>query len=159
MSNTLTRRAFLKGTAAIAGTTLLPTCAFAESAAVETEEETPVAAGDMPSAVIDRFVTRPGEGEAFLAYFTQKHAESFPDCGLTNPRTLVFPPVWLKDSSNEIDIIWDFHGSNAFWGVYNSSTRFDPETIAFWKDINSRVESHDRLFCGDAEKLEAMNHV
>ncbi len=156
MSNILSGRAFAKETSASTETTVLKMSASSDAG--KTEDESP-SAGDMPSAVIDRFVARPGDGEAFLAYFTRRHAESFPDCGLTNPRTLIFPPVWLKDSSNEIIIIWDFHGSNAFWGTYNRATRFDPDTITFWKDINSRVEFHDRLFCGDAEKLEAMNHV
>ena len=88
----------------------------------------------------------------------ENHAPFVEASALAHQRTLVFPPVWLKEESNTIDVIWEMQGSNMFWGFY-SGMRGNPDWLAFWKEAKSRVLFHDRMFCGDAEKLEAMNNV
>lgn len=164
----LSRRSFIKGTAAAAaGVAMLGVNGIAQAnaeAAPSTQPETeaapaaPVAPGDISVTVIDRFVTRPGDGEAFLAWFMENHAPYVEASALTHERTLVFPPVWLKEESNTIEIMWQMQGSNMFWGAY-TAMRANPDWLAFWKDAKDRVISHDRMFCGNAENLEAMNHV
>lgn len=171
MSKDITRRNFLKGTAAtFAGITMLGmnsiTFADAEVAEQATEQAVEQAVqqhaslnpGEIPTTVIDRFVTKPGEGKEFLAWFMKNHAPFVEASALAHQRTLVFPAVWLKEESNSIDVIWEMQGSNMFWGFY-TAMRSNPDWLAFWQEAKSRVLFHDRMFCGDAEKLEAMNNV
>ena len=159
VSKDITRRDFLKGTAAtMAGVTMLGmnSVAFAEAEAAE--QAAPLTPGEIPTTVIDHFVAKPGEGKEFLAWFMENHAKFVEPSALAHQRTLVFPAVWLKEESNTIDVIWEMQGSNMFWGFY-SAMRGNPEWLAFWQEAKSRVLFHDRMFCGDAEKLEAMNNV
>lgn len=156
----MTRRDFLKGTAAtVAGVTMLGMngVALAEAEAAE-QEAAPLTPGEIPTTVIDRFVTKPGEGKEFLDWFMENHAPFVEASALAHQRTLVFPPVWLKEESNTIDVVWEMQGSNMFWGFY-SGMRANADWLAFWQEAKSRVVSHDRMFYGDAEKLEAMNNV
>lgn len=157
----LTRRSFLKGSVVTAGTAILATTglisASAEGeAAVEAAELAP---GDIPVLVIDEFVTRPGEGKEFLEWFLAAYAETAEAAGLVLKDKLVFPPCWLPEASNKIQVVWEMQGGNAFWGIYNRATRSVPGTIEFWKTVNEKVEHHDRCFYGKAEDLEAMNNV
>lgn len=156
----MTRRDFLKGTAAtVAGVTMLGMngVAIAETAASAQAE--PLTPGEIPTTVIDRFVTKPGEGKEFLAWFMEKHAPFVEASALVHQRTLVFPPLWLKEESNTIDIIWEMQGSNMFWAAYSNMRNNYPDWVAFWQEAKSKVVSHDRMFYGDAEKVEAMNNV
>ena len=160
--SSISRRDFLKGSAAAAGSALLASTgmmsAFAEGeeAAAEAVELAP---GDIPALVIDEFVTKPGEGKEFLDYFLESYAATAEAAGLTLKSKLVFPPCWLPEASNKIMVIWEMQGGNGFWGIYNRATRFDPNSIPYWQDIRSRVISQDRIICGNADDLEAMNNV
>jgi len=160
VSKDITRRDFLKGTAAtMAGVTMLGmnSVAFAEAEAAE--QAAPQTPGEIPTTVIDRFVAKPGEGKEFLAWFMENHKKFEEPSALAHQRTLVFPPLWLKEESNTIEVIWEMQGSNMFWGAYSNMRNNYPDWIEFWKEVKSRVVSHDRTFYGDAEKLEAMNNV
>lgn len=158
MSINITRRDFIKGTAiSAAGIGLLGIdgIAIADDVAQETTPATP---GSIPAYVIDRFVTKPGEGKEFLEYFMQNYAKYAEIAKFSYSRTLVSPPVWLKEGSNEVYVIWNHGGGDAFWAYY-STIRYDSEFRAFWEDVKTRVEYHDRLFCGDIENVEAMSNV
>lgn len=160
VSKDITRRDFLKGTAAtMAGVTMLGMNGVAFAEAEAAEQAAPLTPGEIPTTVIDRFVTKPGEGKEFLAWFMENHAKFVEPSALAHQRTLVFPAVWLKEESNTIDVIWEMQGSNMFWGFYSMMRNTQPEWLEFWKEAKSRVLFHDRMFCGDAEKLEAMNNV
>lgn len=164
MNKEFTRRDFIKGTAAgIAGVSLLGAASLVSAAegenALGAEAKAELAPGDIPVLVVDHFVAKPGEGKAFLEYFLANYQAAAEAAGLTLKRTLVSPPIWFKDMSNTIEVVWEMQGGNAFWGVYNAATRYDPKSIEFWADIKGRVEYHDRMYLGNAEELEAMNNV
>lgn len=161
MSKDITRRDFLKGTAAtVASVTLLgaSSVSMAEEAEPAAEQAASLTPGEIPTTVIDRIVTKPGDGKAFLDWFMKNHAPFVEASALSHQRTLVFPPVWLKEESNTIDVVWEMQGSNMFWGFY-SGMRANPDWLSFWREVKARAVSHNRMFCGDAEKVEAMNNV
>ncbi len=160
MDNELSRRDFLKGSAAAVGSALLVSSGLAAGAFADEEAAAvELAPSDIPALVIDEFVCKPGEGKEFLEYYLEAYAPVAEAAGLTLKSKLVFPPCWLPEASNTIQVIWEMQGGNGFWGVYNRATRFDPNTIPFWADIRSRVISQDRRFFANVDEVEAMNNV
>lgn len=186
-TKSVSRRDFLKGSAALGATVVLSSltaCAAAdettaapETAAPETSapetsavqttaaEEQPtqaaateVSALDTPLYCIDRFVTKPGDGAAFLEYFLGEYLEKAQGYGMELKSRLVSPPIWLDNASNTIELVWGIAGFNG-WAAMVNASRYEPETLTWWPSVHERVLSHDRSYYANDMDLEVINNV
>lgn len=161
MKKGLTRRDFLKGASACAmGMAAMDILGRASIGLAEENEAeaAPVSALDTEIYCIDRFVTKPDQGKEFLEYFMGEYLEKAQSYGMTLKSTLVSPPLWLNNASNTVEIVWAIAGFNGWANMVNSS-RYQPETLAFWREVRTRVVSHDRSFFGNESDLEVLGNV
>lgn len=161
MNKGLSRRSFLKGASAMAmGIAAMDFLGRASIGLAEEsdEEVTPVSALDTEIYCIDRFVTKPEQGKEFLEFFMSEYLEKAQSYGMTLKSTLISPPLWLNNASNTVEIVWAISGFNGWANMVNSS-RYQQETLAFWREVRQRVISHDRSFFGNESDLEVLGNV
>lgn len=158
-ANIISRRSFLKGAGASAASlallSLLPGSAHAET----TEEATPeISPLDMEVYCVDRFVVKPGEGQDFLDFYMNGFKEKAESYGMVLKSTLVSPPVWLDNASNTIEVTWAIAGFNG-WAAMVNASRYDSDTLAFWREVRSKVLEQDRSYYAKEEDMEVINNV
>lgn len=159
MENTISRRDFLKsagaGTASLALLGLLPGTALAEEEVLQEEEGNVL---DKEIYCIDRFVTLPGEGKEFLSFYLEGYRNKAEAYGMTLKSTLVSPPVWLNNAPNTIEVTWGISGFNG-WAAMVNASRYDEETLAWWREIRTKVLEQDRSYYAKEEDMEGINNV
>lgn len=157
--NRISRRSFLKGAGASAASlallSLLPGTALAENAEPLPDEVSPL---DMEIYCVDRFVVKPGEGQDFLNFYMDGFKEKAEGYGMVLKSTLVSPPVWLNNAPNTIEVTWAIAGFNG-WAAMVNASRYDSDTLAFWREIRSKVFEQDRSYYAKEEDMEVLNNV
>ena len=93
-----------------------------------------------------------------MDYFLTKYRPKAESYGMKLESTLVSPPVWLKNSSNTVEIVWSMAGFNG-WAAMANASRYEPETISWWKEVNSLVISRDRSYFAKESDMEGLNNV
>lgn len=157
----ISRRSFLKysgaGIASLAIGSLMSHGAYAEptDGVSEIKEISPL---DMTVYCVDRFETKPGEGKAFLDYYMENFPEKAEQYGMKLESALVSPPVWLDNASNTIEVTWSIAGFNG-WAAMVNASRYQPETLAFWREVRSKLVSQDRSYYAKSEDMEMINNV
>lgn len=107
--------------------------------------------------IIDQIKTKPGKGEAFLKAYMEKYAAHAHD-RMKHEFTWVAPPMWLKDQSNTLYIIWSVQGAGAWWANSQQSRRIDAVT-QWWQDADKMVETRDRIFASDVADIASLTNV
>ena len=175
MKDAMSRRTFLKTASACAmGLSALnllgpASIGLAEAEAPVEETEAAAAEAQAPQSeldialgteiyCIDRFVTKPDQGQEFLTYFMENYLEKAESYGMVLKSTMVAPPVWLDNASNTIEIVWAIAGFNG-WAAMVNASRYNQETLDFWRNVRTRVVSHDRSFFGNESDLEVLGNV
>lgn len=162
MKKEMSRRDFLKGaslcTVGLGTLGLLGRASIGLAEEDAAAQEAPVSALDTEIYCIDRFTTKPNQGPDFLAYFLDNYLEKAQSYGMTLKGTLVSPPVWLDNASNTIELVWAINGFNG-WAAMVNASRYQPETLDFWREVRTRVVAHDRSFFGRESDLEVLGNV
>ena len=78
--------------------------------------------------------------------------------GMTLKSTLVSPPVWLDNASNTIEVTWAISGFNG-WAAMVNASRYDAETLAWWREVRGKVLEQDRSYYAKEEEMEVINNV
>lgn len=163
------RRGFLK-TAAVSGAALgslgiLGACTT-EGADAAANEESEAVVEQTPSAetssekvyIVDTYVPAVGDGKAFLDEYMEFLKPLEEAVGMTHVNTTVAPPIWLKDDSNTIQIVWTVDDiAVGAWAT--TPTRYNPEYIEWFAKIRKRVVSRDRSYYASEEYMEVLNNV
>src|SRR4051812_46085065 len=108
-------------------------------------------AGQEKIYIVDQITPKPGYGEAFLKAYMERYAQSARE-RMTHEFTWVAPPMWLKDQSNTLYIIWSVNGSGQWWGMSQQSRGID-EVTDWWKAADDMVDSRDRIFVSDVSDI------
>lgn len=108
-----------------------------------------------PIYVVDRVVTKPGDGEAFYRDYMETYAPVAEAYGATLASVLVAPPIWLPMDSNTITFTWKVAGVGGSWGI--AAPRAD--LYDWWKAVHERVVEQDRSYYADPADMEEICHV
>ena len=108
--------------------------------------------------VVDRIVTKPGDGEAFLNDYLTIYAPMAQACYAELVSTLVAPPIWMPNATNTLTFAWKVAGIGGCWGIA-SPLRSNPDALAWWDSVRERVVSQDRSYFAAPQDMEALNNV
>ena len=65
--------------------------------------------------ILDEMTAKPGQAEALLAAYMEKYAPAARERGMILVHRWVTPPLWLKEQSNTLYVIWTVQGAKAWW--------------------------------------------
>ncbi|WP_302961964.1 hypothetical protein [uncultured Adlercreutzia sp.] len=176
---TLSRRSFMAAgaCAGIASLGLLAGCAA--TADVPAAQEGPEEPAEEPAAdpepaptadlaetgdenviyIVDRLVTKPGEGKAVYDDFMATMKPLIEGAGWKFKRATVAPAMWLDTDSNVIEIEWTMADIVQEAWAYSSGTRYNPDYVQWWTDIRDRLVSNDRVYSAPESYMEVLNNV
>lgn len=176
----LSRRSFMAAGACAAVTSLgfLAGCSTETAAAPEAKEEQPkapeaetpapeaTAAENLPETgdenvvyIVDRLVTKPGEGKAVYDDFMTNMKPLIEGAGWKFKRATVTPAMWLDTDSNIIEIEWTMADIVQEAWAYSSGTRYNPEYVQWWLGVRERLVSNDRVYSASESYMEVLNNV
>lgn len=160
-TTTIDRRDFCAmvaaGSAALgAGCLLSASAAGAEEAVADADATGETAAVASPSIyIVDRIITKPGEGEAIY----NEYQETIVPWGLAHGgellSALVAPPIWLPMDSNVLTFTWKVAGIGGCW--FFDGDRYDIYDV--WTDLRQRVVEQDRSYFADPADFEELANV
>jgi hypothetical protein len=108
--------------------------------------------------ILDEVTPKAGRGEAFLAAYMTQYAPKARERGMTLVHSWVTPPLWLKEQSNTLYIIWSVQGARS-WGQMSFVGRRDPAVAGWWEEAEAMIEHRRRCFLSDVSELESLSHV
>ena len=108
--------------------------------------------------VLDKITPKAGQAEAFLKAYMEKYAPGARARDMTLEFTWITPPMWLKDQSNTLYIIWSVNGAGKWWGMSQKSRRI-PEVTAWWAEVDGMVVDRDRCFLANISDLAGLANV
>lgn len=147
IQNTCSRRDFMKLTGA-AGVSL---AALGSSVALADAPADGASAGGDTIYIVDRLHCKPATGKEIFDLYTERYIPGALERGMTLVTQTVQPPIWLEDevSNNTLTFVWSLQGMMG-WAAMVGVSRYDPqvsqELIAFWRDMDERLESRERTF-------------
>lgn len=121
----------------------------------------PVASADeaaaMPPAIyiVDRIVTKPGEGQAIYDEYQEKIVPWGQAHGGELLSALVAPPMWLPMDSNVLTFTWKVAGVGGCWFFDGDRG----EIYDTWTDLRERVVEQDRSYFADPADFEELANV
>ena len=107
---------------------------------------------------LDHLVAHPGRAEELLRFYMSDYAPQAKGRGLTLVHRWVTPPLWLREQSNELFVIWSVQGAQAWWDV-TRHRRADPSFLGFWAEAQPMIVSRRRLFLSHVDDVDSLNHV
>jgi hypothetical protein len=108
--------------------------------------------------ILDEVTVKPGQAQDFLAAYMERYAPAARERGMTLVHRWVTPPMWLKEQSNTLHIIWTVQGAPAWWGMSHQGRR-NPAVKAFWNSVEPLVEKRHRSFLSDVADVESICNV
>ena len=147
IQDTYSRRDFMRLTGA-AGLSL---AALSAPAALADEPADDAPAGGDTIYIVDRLHCKPATGKEIFDLYTERYVPGALERGMTLVTQTVQPPIWLEDevSNNTLTFVWSVPGMMG-WAAMVGVSRYDPqvsqELIAFWRDMDERLESRERTF-------------
>ncbi len=108
--------------------------------------------------ILDEMTAKPGQAEALLAAYMEKYAPAARERGMTLIHRWVTPPLWLREQSNTLYVIWTVQGAKAWWRMSFLGRR-DPAVTGWWEEAASMIETRRRCFLGDVADLESLSNV
>lgn len=171
----LSRRSFVGvgACATVASLGLLAGCITDTATAAEAKEEEAKAAEPEGAPVadsskveeenvvyiVDRLVTKPGEGKAVYDDFMENLKPIIEGAGWKFKRATVSPAMWLDTDSNIIEIEWTMADIVQEAWAYSSATRYNPEYVQWWIDIRDHLVSNDRVYSASVSYMEVLNNA
>lgn len=152
IQNTCSRRDFMKLTGA-AGVSL---AALSAPAALADEP-----AGGDTIYIVDRLYCKPATGKEIFDLYSERYIPGALERGMTLVAQTVQPPIWLEDevSNNTLTFVWSVPGMMG-WAAMVGVSRYDPqvsqELIAFWRDMDERLESRERTFSSPEDDVMSL---
>jgi hypothetical protein len=108
--------------------------------------------------IVDQVTTKPGKAQEFLDIYMADYAPGARERGMTLVHRWVSPPMWLKEQSNTLHIIWSVQGAKAWWAMSHGSRRITA-VKEFWENIKPLIESRHRSFSSDVADVESICNV
>ena len=127
-------------------------------ASSDSEDSAAAAAAVPPIYVVDRYETKPGDGEAFLNDYLERYAPLAQSTGAELVSALVAPPCWLPMDSNVLTFTWKVAGVGGCWGI-DTPLRPNPDVQAWWDEVRGRTVSMDRSYFADPADMEVLSNV
>lgn len=171
----LSRRSFVGvgACATVASLGLLAGCITETAGAAEEKKEAPEAAeaeaapaADSPKTeeenvvyIVDRLVTKPGEGKAVYDNFMENMKPLIEGAGWKFKRATVAPAMWLDTDSNIIEIEWTMADIVQEAWAYSSGTRYNPEYVQWWTEIRDHLVSNSRVYSAPESYMEVLNNA
>ena len=171
----LSRRSFVGvgACATVASLGLLAGCITETAEAAEEKKEAPEAAeaeaapaADSPKTeeenviyIVDRLVTKPGEGKAVYDNFMENMKPLIEGAGWKFKRATVAPAMWLDTDSNIIEIEWTMADIVQEAWAYSSGTRYNPEYVQWWTEIRDHLVSNSRVYSAPESYMEVLNNA
>lgn len=171
----LSRRSFVGvgACATMASLGLLAGCITETAEAAEEKKEAPEAAeaeaapaADSPKTeeenviyIVDRLVTKPGEGKAVYDNFMENMKPLIEGAGWKFKRATVAPAMWLDTDSNIIEIEWTMADIVQEAWAYSSGTRYNPEYVQWWTEIRDQLVSNSRVYSAPESYMEVLNNA
>ena len=156
-SKELDRRGFCAlaavGGAALGASGLVGSAAVADESATADEAPTPEV------LVIDRCVTKPGDGEAFLNDYLATYAPIAEGLGAELVDTLVAPPMWRTEDSHVLMFVWKVAGVGGSWGIAGARNACPEEYLAWCDEMRDRLADYDRSYFSAPQDMEALCKV
>lgn len=156
-SKELDRRGFCAlaavGGAALGASGLVGSAAVADESATADEAPTPEV------LVIDRCVTKPGDGEAFLNDYLAIYAPIAEGLGAELVDTLVAPPLWLTEDSNVLMFVCEVAGVGGSWGIAGARNACPEEYLAWCDEMRDRLADYDRSYFSAPQDMEVLCNV
>ena len=156
-SKELDRRGFCAlaavGGAALGASGLVGSAAVADESATADEAPTPEV------LVIDRCVTKPGDGEAFLNDYLATYAPIAEGLGAELVDTLVAPPLWLTEDSNVLMFVCEVAGVGGSWGIAGARNACPEEYLAWCDEMRDRLADYDRSYFSAPQDMEVLCNV
>lgn len=144
------------GGAALGVSSLMGGAALANEAAPAEE------AGEVQTPtilIIDRCVTKPGDGEAFMNDYLETYAPIAESLGAELVDTLVAPPMWLADDSNVLMFVWKVAGVGGSWGIAGARNVCPDEYLAWCDVMRERLVDYDRSYFSAPQDMEVLCNV
>ena len=141
------------GGAALGAMSLMHGVAKADESAAADEAQTPAV------LVIDRCVTKPGDGEAFLNDYLETYAPIAEGLGAELVDTLVAPPLWLAEDSNVLMFVWKVAGVGGSWGIAGARNACPEEYLAWCDEMRDRLADYDRSYFSAPQDMEVLCNV
>ena len=107
---------------------------------------------------LDHLVAQPGCAQALLQFYMSDYAPQARMRGMTLVHRWVTPPVWLKEQSNELFIVWSVEGAQAWWDA-TRLRRADPTFLGFWQEAKPMIVSRRRLFLSAVDDVDSLCDV
>jgi hypothetical protein len=107
---------------------------------------------------LDHLVAQPGRAQALLQFYMSDYAPQARTRGMTLVHRWVTPPLWLREQSNELFIVWSVEGTQAWWNA-TRLRRADPSFLDFWEDAKPMIVSRRRIFLSDVNDVDALCNV
>lgn len=156
-SKQLDRRGFCAlaavGGAALGASGLVGSAAVADESAAADEAQTPEV------LVINRCMTKPGDGEAFLNDYLETYAPIAEGLGAELVDTLVAPPLWLAEDSNVLMFVWKVAGVGGSWGIAGARNACPEEYLAWCDEMRDRLADYDRSYFSAPQDMEVLCNV
>jgi hypothetical protein len=108
--------------------------------------------------ILDEMTAKPGQAEALLAAYMEKYAPAARERGMILVHRWVTPPLWLKEQSNTLYVIWTVQGAKAWWQMSFLGRR-DHAVAGWWEEAAPMIESRRRCFLGDVADLGSFSNV
>ena len=105
--------------------------------------------------IVDRNVTKPGEGQAISDEYLEKIVPWGEAQGAEFMGALVAPPIWMPMDSNVLTFTWKAAGTGGCW-VF---ARNRGEIYDTWLDLRQRVIEQDRSYFADPADFEELANV
>lgn len=115
-------------------------------------------AGQGTIYILDQITPKPGRAKEVFDLYMEKYAPKARERGMTLVHRLVAPPMWLKEQSNTLFIMWTVQGAGAWWRMSHIGRR-DPTVAGFWKEIEPLIENRHRCFPSDVADMESLGNV
>jgi hypothetical protein len=107
---------------------------------------------------LDQITPKPGLAQAVLDLYMTKYVPAAQERGMTLVHRWVAPPMWLKEQSNTLYIIWTVQGARAWWQASYFGRR-NPEVAGFWEALEPMLVSRHRSFLSDVADVESLCNV
>lgn len=108
--------------------------------------------------VVDRYVTKPGDGEAMYQRYLEYYAPLAEAAGAELVSARVAPPVWLPMDSNVLTFTWKVADILGGWGM--AWPRLMVEDYPAWgEELFERTVQHDRSYFVDPADMETICDV
>jgi hypothetical protein len=108
--------------------------------------------------ILDQVTTKPGQAQEFLEVYMAHYAPAARERGMTLVHRWVTPPMWLKEQSNTLHIIWTVQGAPAWWSMSHQGRR-NPAVRQFWESVEPLIETRHRSFLSDVADVESLCDV